>query len=57
MSHKARAERMRVGIAAGDAAGVAETLAFMPEKDMNEILALLPPDAYDKVIAAWPVAA
>jgi len=57
ISPKARAERMRVGIAAGDAAGVAETLALMPEKDMNEILALLPPDSYDKVIASWPVAA
>lgn len=57
MSPKARAERMRVGIASGDAAGVAEALAHMAEKDMNEILEMLPPDAYDKVIAAWPVAA
>ena len=57
MSPKARADRMRVGVASGDAAGVAESLARMAEKDMNEILALLPVDVYDKVIAAWPVAA
>ena len=57
MSPKARADRMRVGVASGDAAGVAEALAMMAEKDMNEILALLPVDTYDKVIAAWPVAA
>lgn len=55
MSPKARADRMRVGVAAGDAAGVAETLALMPEKEMNEVLALLPADTHSKVIAAWPV--
>jgi hypothetical protein len=55
MSPKARADRMRVGVASGDAAGVAQTLAEMPdEAAMTEILALLPADAYDKVIAAWP---
>ena len=57
MSPKARAERMRVGVASGDAAGVAETLALMPEAEMNELLALFPVETYDKVIAAWPVAA
>ena len=57
MSPKARAERMRVGVASGDAAGVAETLALMPEAEMNELLAMFPVETYDKVIAAWPVAA
>ena len=54
MTPKARADRMRVGVAAGDAAGVAETLAKMPEEDMNEILALFPADTYNSVIANWP---
>ena len=54
MTPKARADRMRVGVAAGDAAGVAETLAKMPEKDMNDILALFPADTYNSVIANWP---
>ena len=54
MSPKARADKMRVGVAAGDAAGVAETLAKMPEADMNEILALFPTDTYNSVIANWP---
>lgn len=57
MTLKARADKMRVGVAAGDAAGVAEALAMMPEAEMNELLALLPAATYDKVIAAWPVAA
>lgn len=57
MTPKARADKMRVGVAAGDAAGVAEALAMMPEAEMNELLALLPAATYDKVIAAWPVAA
>lgn len=54
MSPKARADRMRIGVAAGDAAGVAETLSFMPQAECDELLSLLPPEAYDKVIAAWP---
>ena len=54
MTPKARADRMRIGIAAGDAAGVAESLSFLPQAECDELLSLLPPEAYDKVIAAWP---
>lgn len=54
MSPKARADRMRIGVAAGDAAGVADALSLLPPAEMEELLSLLPPEAYDKVIAAWP---
>lgn len=54
MSPKARAERMRVGVAAGDAAAVADALSLLPQAEMEELLSLLPPDVYDKVITAWP---
>ena len=54
MSPEARADRMRIGVAAGDAAGVADSLSLLPQAEMEELLSLLPPDVYDKVIAAWP---
>lgn len=54
MTPQDRAKRMAAGVAAGDAAGVALSLAGMPEEEMNALYALLPPDAQAKVSAAWP---
>lgn len=54
MSPKARADRMRIGVAAGDAAGVAETLSLLPQAEMEAIMNLWPQETYDKVVAAWP---
>jgi hypothetical protein len=54
MSPKARAERIKVGVAAGDAAGAAEVLASLPEAELNAIWALLDEKTADKLSAAWP---
>jgi hypothetical protein len=54
MSPKARAERIKVGVAAGDAAGAAEVLASLPEAELNAIWALLDEKTADKLTAAWP---
>lgn len=54
MSPKARADRMRIGVAAGDAAGVAETLSLLPQAEVEAIMSLWPQETYDKVVAAWP---
>jgi hypothetical protein len=54
MSPKARADRMRAGVSAGDAAGVAETLSLLPQDEVEAIMSLWPQDIYDKVVAAWP---
>ena len=54
MSPKARAERMHVGVVAGDAKGVAQTLADMPPAESEAIMALLPDDIFNRVTAAWP---
>lgn len=51
---KERAANMARGVAAGDAAKVARALACLPEVEMNELFALLPPDAQAKVSAVWP---
>jgi hypothetical protein len=54
MSPKARADRMRVGVSAGDAVGVAETLSLLPQAEIEAIMGFWPQDVYDKVVAAWP---
>jgi hypothetical protein len=54
MSPKARAERMRVGVADGDEKGVAETLSLLPQAEIEAIMKFWPQDVYDKVVAAWP---
>ena len=54
MSPKARADRMRIGVAAGDAAGVAETLSMLPQAEIEAIMGYWPQETYDKVVAAWP---
>lgn len=54
MSPKARAERIRVGVAAGDAAGAALALSGFGEKELDSVWALLTPDVQEKLTAAWP---
>jgi hypothetical protein len=45
---------MRVGVSAGDAVGVAETLSLLPQAEIEAIMGFWPQDVYDKVVAAWP---
>jgi hypothetical protein len=54
MSPKARAERIKVGVAAGDAAGAAEVLSREPGPVLDAIWALLDSKTTDKLTAAWP---
>ena len=53
-SPKARAQRMSVGVANGDAVGVAATLSLLPQPEIKAIMDLMAVDVYDAVIAAWP---
>jgi len=54
MSPKARAERIRVGVAAGDASGAALALSGFNKKDLDAVWALLPAKTQDELTAAWP---
>lgn len=53
-SPKARAERIRTGVASGDAAGAAIAMAGWPEKEMDAVWALLPVKTQEALTAAWP---
>ena len=53
-SPKARAARLAVGVSAGDAPGVAQFLAAMPEAEMNEVWAFIDAKTQAKITAAWP---
>jgi hypothetical protein len=54
MSPKARAERIRVGVAAGDAAGAALALSGFGEKELAAVWALLPGKVQEQLTAVWP---
>lgn len=54
MSPKARAERIRLGVASGDAAGAALALSGFEEKELATVWALLDVKVQDKLTAAWP---
>ena len=54
MSVKAQADRLKTGIAAGDAAGVVKYLAEMPEAAFNAVWALFDEREQDKATKAWP---
>ena len=54
MSPKARAARMMTGVAAGDAAGVAISLAKLDDKTRDEIWQHISETARTKLTAAWP---
>jgi hypothetical protein len=54
MSPKARAQRIMVGVSAGDAAGAAAVLADEPEKVRDSIWAFLDAKTQEKLTAAWP---
>lgn len=54
MSPKARAERIKVGVAAGDAAGAAQVLSELPQAELDAIWQLLDEKTTDKLTAAWP---
>lgn len=54
MSPKGRARRIVAGVNSGDAAGAAEYLATLPQKELESIWALLPPDTQDALTDAWP---
>lgn len=56
-SPKARADRIKVGVSAGDTEGAAQFLANLPEKEMNALWMLLDAKTQEKLTAAWPVAA
>lgn len=54
MSPKARAARITLGVAEGDAEGAAIVLAGLPQKELDAIWALLDDDTANKLTAAWP---
>lgn len=54
MSPKARAERIKVGVAAGDAIGAALALSQMDEALMNSIWDHIDSATQRKLTAAWP---
>lgn len=54
MSPKARAGRIVDGVKKGDAAGAAQYLAGLPEKELNTIWAHIAPAVQDQLTAAWP---
>lgn len=54
MSPKARAGRITVGVAAGNAVNAAQVLSEMPEAELNAIWAHLDEATADKLTAAWP---
>lgn len=51
---KASAERIRTGVASGDAAGAAIAMAGWPEAEMNAVWALLPVRTQEQLTAVWP---
>ena len=54
LSPKARAERIRLGVASGDAGGAAIAMAGWETDLLNEVWALLDPKVQEKLTAAWP---
>lgn len=54
MSPKARAARITLGVAEGDAEGAAIVLAGMEQKELDAIWNLLDAPTQDKLSAAWP---
>lgn len=54
LSPKARAERIRLGVASGDAGGAAIAMAGWETDSLNEVWALLDPKVQEKLTAAWP---
>jgi len=54
MSPKARAGRIEVGVAAGDAAGAAQAMTGWDKPTMEAVWELLKPETQQALIAAWP---
>lgn len=54
MAPKARARRIAVGVAGGDAHGAAEAMAGWDEATLNAVWAELDTQTQDKLTAAWP---
>lgn len=54
MSPKARAGRIEVGVAAGDASGAAQAMAGWDKPTMEDVWELLKPETQQALIAAWP---
>jgi hypothetical protein len=54
MSPKARAERIKGGVASGDAVGAAAFLASLDQNELNAIWQHLDADTTEKLTAAWP---
>lgn len=54
MSPKARARRIAVGVAAGDAHGAAEAMAGWDQPTLSTVWAELDTQTQDKLTAAWP---
>lgn len=55
-SPKARALRITAGVAGGDAAGVAESMASWPQDEFDAIWTLLDEKTADKINAVWSAA-
>lgn len=53
-SPKARAARITAGVTKGDAAGAAEFLATLPQKELDAVWAFFAPDTAEALTAAWP---
>ena len=53
MSPKARAQRMAVGVSAGDVANVVISLKQMEKALCDEVLTAMDDNTYNAVIAAW----
>lgn len=53
-SPKARAERIRLGVASNDAAGAAIAMSGWTENEIEEVWALLKKPVQDQLSAAWP---
>jgi hypothetical protein len=54
MTPKARADRIRVGVASGDAVGAALAMSGWDQPLLESVWALLEPKTQDQLTAAWP---
>ncbi len=54
ISPKARAERIRLGVASGDAVGAALALSGFEKRELDAVWALLPVKTQEALTAAWP---
>lgn len=54
MSPKARADRIRLGVASGDAVGAAKALSGFEKEELDAVWALLPVKTQEQLTAVWP---